>query len=51
MSLALLSFFLEPPPLVPTLVWVILPEALATAVLGFLALWLPRLWWVIAPRT
>lgn len=51
MSLALLSFFLEPPPLVPTFVWVILPEALWTALLGFLVFWLPRLWWAIAPRT
>jgi len=49
-SLALLSFFLGSSPLAATFLWVILPEALATATLGFLLLWLPRLWWAIALR-
>jgi len=50
LSLALLSFFVTVPPLLPTFLWVILPEALLTATLGLLILWLPRLWLAIAPR-
>ncbi len=44
LSLALLSFFLVTPPLVATFLWVILPEAIYTAALGFLILWVPRMW-------
>jgi rod shape-determining protein MreD len=43
LTFALLAFFLGPPPLLPTLAWVILPEAVSTAALGLLLLWLPRL--------
>ncbi len=50
LSLALLSFFLGPPTLVPALVWVVAPEALSTAALGFLILWLPRAWGALALR-
>ncbi len=50
LSLALLSFFLVAPPIVGTLVWVILPEALYTAAVGFLLLWLSRMWLAVAPR-
>jgi rod shape-determining protein MreD len=50
MSLALLWFFVETPPLVPTLLWVVCPEVLYTAVVGFVLLWLPRAWLAIAPR-
>lgn len=41
-SLALLSFFLGPPPLLPAFLWVIAPEALYTAAFGLLLLRLPR---------
>ncbi|HTU00231.1 MAG TPA: rod shape-determining protein MreD [Candidatus Sulfotelmatobacter sp.] len=44
LALLLLSFFLGPPPLLPTLAWVIVPEALYTAVVGFLILAVPRAW-------
>ncbi len=44
LSLALLSFFLVAPPILPTFLWVILPEAVYTAALGFLILWVPRMW-------
>jgi rod shape-determining protein MreD len=50
LCLALLSFFVTVPPLVPTFLWVLLPEALLTATLGLLILWLPRVWLAIAPR-
>ena len=42
MTLALLIFFLGPPPLVPVLLFVIAPEALYTAAVGLLILWLPQ---------
>lgn len=42
LTLGLLAFFLESPPLLPTLAWVVLPEALATALLGLTVLWLLR---------
>jgi rod shape-determining protein MreD len=51
LSLALLSFFVTVPPLVPALLWVILPEAVLTAILGLLILWLPRMWLAIVPRS
>ncbi len=38
LTLILLSFFLEPPPLVRTLLWVVTPEALYTAAAGLLLL-------------
>jgi rod shape-determining protein MreD len=50
LSLALLSFFLVAPPVVATFLWVILPEAIYTAALGFLMLWLPRMWLAVAAR-
>ena len=40
--LALLTFFLSSPPLVPALLWVIIPETLYTAVVGLLILSLPQ---------
>ncbi len=43
LTLTLLSFFLEPPPLLRTLVWVVTPEALFTAAVGLLLLRLPQL--------
>ncbi len=43
LTLILLSFFLEPPPLLRTLLWVVTPEALLTASVGLLLLRLPRL--------
>lgn len=42
-TLALLTFFLGPRPLVPALLRVIAPEAVYTAAVGLLILWLPRL--------
>lgn len=42
-TLALLTFFLGPPPLFPTLLWVIAPEALYTAAVGLLIVWLPQI--------
>jgi len=48
LALLLLSFFLGPPPLVFTLAWVIVPEALYTAVVGFLILAVPRAWATLA---
>lgn len=42
-TLALLTFFLGPPPLLPTLLWVIAPEALYTAAVGLLIVWLPQI--------
>ena len=47
-SLALLSFFSGPPPLLQALALVIVPEAVSTAVLGFLILCLPRAWMAVA---
>lgn len=47
-SLALLSFFSGPPPLLQALALVIVPEAMSTAVLGFLILCLPRAWMAVA---
>jgi hypothetical protein len=41
-TLGLLSFFLGPPPLLTSLLWVIAPEALYTAVVGLLLLRLPQ---------
>jgi rod shape-determining protein MreD len=41
-TLALLIFFLGPTPLVPALVFLILPEALYTAAVGLLIFWLPQ---------
>jgi rod shape-determining protein MreD len=41
-TLALLSFFLGPPPLVPALLFVIVPEALYTAAVGLMIFWLPQ---------
>jgi hypothetical protein len=41
-SLALLTFFLGPPPLVPALFFVIVPEALYTAAVGLMIFWLPQ---------
>ena len=43
LTLTLLSFFLEPPPLLRTLLFVVTPEALYTAALGLLLLRLPQL--------
>ena len=42
-TLALLSFFLGPPSLVPAFFFVIAPEALYTAAVGMLILWLPQI--------
>ena len=42
LTLGLVAFFLEMPPLLSTLVWVIAPEGLLTAVFGLLILWLLR---------
>jgi hypothetical protein len=42
-SLGLLVFFLGPPPFLPTLLFVIAPEALYTAAVGLLIFWLPQL--------
>jgi rod shape-determining protein MreD len=42
LTLGLIAFFLETPPLLSTLLWVILPEALLTAILGLALLWLIR---------
>lgn len=42
-TLALLSFFLGPPSLVPAFFFVIAPEALYTAAVGLLILWLPQI--------
>jgi rod shape-determining protein MreD len=42
-TLVLLTFFLGPPPLLTTFLWVIAPEALYTAVVGLLLLRLPHL--------
>jgi rod shape-determining protein MreD len=42
LTLGLVAFFLGMPPLVPTLLWVIVPEGLATAAFGLLVLWLLR---------
>ncbi len=42
LTLILLSFFLEPPPLLRTLLWVVTPEALYTAAAGLLLLCLPQ---------
>ena len=47
-TLALLTFFLGPPPLFPALLWVIAPEALYTAAVGLLIVWLPQLRAVLA---
>lgn len=47
-TLALLTFFLGPPPLFPVLFWVIAPEALYTAAVGLLIVWLPQLRAVLA---
>jgi len=41
--LALLTFFLGPPPLLPALLWVIIPEVLYTAAVGLLILSLPQI--------
>jgi rod shape-determining protein MreD len=41
-TLALLSFFLGPPSLVPVFLFVIAPEALYTAAIGLLILWVPQ---------
>ncbi len=41
-TLALLAFFLGPPPVLQTFLWVIVPEALYTAAVGLLILWLPQ---------
>jgi len=41
--LALLTFFLGPPPLLPALLWVIILEALYTAAVGLLILSLPQI--------
>ncbi len=41
-TLALVAFFLSPPPLLETFIWVIVPEALYTAAVGLLVLWLPQ---------
>ncbi len=43
LTLILLSFFLAPPPLLRTLLGVVLPEAVLTAALGLLLLRLPQL--------
>ncbi|MBI4536416.1 MAG: rod shape-determining protein MreD [candidate division NC10 bacterium] len=43
LTLGLVAFFLEMPPLLPTLLWVIVPEGLVTATFGLLVLWLLRL--------
>jgi rod shape-determining protein MreD len=43
LTLILLSFFLETPPLLRTLLWVVTPEALLTAAVGLLLLRLPQL--------
>jgi rod shape-determining protein MreD len=40
--LALLTFFLSSPPLVPALLWVIIPETLYTAAVGLLILSFPQ---------
>ncbi len=45
LTLGLVAFFLEMPPLFSTLLWVIAPEGLLTAAFGLLVLWLLR-----APR-
>jgi rod shape-determining protein MreD len=42
-TLALLSFFLGPPSLVSAFLFVIVPEALYTAAVGLLILWLPQI--------
>ena len=42
-TLALLSFFLGPPSLVPAFFFVIAPEALYTAAVGLLIFWLPQI--------
>ena len=42
LTLGLVAFFLEMPPLLSTLVWVIAPEGLLTAAFGLLVLWLLR---------
>lgn len=47
-TLALLTFFLGPPPLFPALLWVIAPEALYTAAVGLLIVWLPQFRAVLA---
>jgi rod shape-determining protein MreD len=43
-TLALLMFFLGPRPFLPALLRVIAPEALYTAAVGLLILWLPQLY-------
>jgi len=43
LTVGLIAFFIETPPLLSTLLWVILPEALLTAALGLALLWLLRL--------
>ncbi len=49
LTLALLTFFLGPPPLLSTLTWVILPEALYSAVVGLALLWVPRMYRAVFP--